>query len=499
MNFTTNLQDTTLLIAKEAGCGSGQCPAGFGQGPMRVRFAPSPTGHLHIGGLRAALFNWLFARHNNGVFLLRIEDTDLERSRPEYTQSIMEALEWCGIKSDEPIVIQSQRVAEHRRLAQQLLDTGKAYKCYCSQQELERRLGAHAADGGYVRYDGLCRPAEGKQSLEREAPFVIRFRVPDTCTEVVVPDLLHGDITFGSDTFDDFILVRSDGSPMYNFVVVADDAFMRISHIIRGEEHLVNTPRQILLYQALGFVVPLFAHLPLILGPDGRKLSKRDAATAVIDYKKDGYLAQALCNYLVRLGWSHGDQELFTRDELVRLFSLDHVGKKGSIFDTKKLLWMNGLFLRQASAQELITCMQRDLGYDYVQACHYWTVEQQHKALDIYKERAKTLIELYEEIGALYRGPEEAALAAAPATLPDALVDKIAACEVFTRESLELVIKAYCTETQTALSAIGPTIRFALTGKTHAPGMYDLLVLLGKDTSLDRLYRLRTSLRSDHA
>ena len=251
---------------------------------VRVRFAPSPTGHLHIGGLRTALFNWLFAHHNKGVFLLRIEDTDLERSTPEYTQSILESLAWAQIHSDEEIVIQSARLSAHQEVIEKLVSEKKAYRCYCTPAEIALRQNRPAdVDPEFAKYDGFCRhqlPQEGK-------PFVVRFALPENQKTITFQDVIRGDVTFDMDQFDDFIIARSDGRPMYNFVVVVDDAFMRITHVIRGEDHISNTPKQILLYQACGYSLPAFAHLPLILGPSGQRLSKRDAATSVLDYKTD--------------------------------------------------------------------------------------------------------------------------------------------------------------------------------------------------------------------
>ena len=269
---------------------------------VRVRFAPSPTGHLHIGGLRAALFNWLFARHNGGKFLLRIEDTDLVRSTQEYTDSILSSFKWAGITPDEPIVIQSQRIAEHKKVIERLLEQGAMYRCFCSQDELETRLTKiQGSEGLVTKYDGKCRNAD--QNLQK--PFVVRFKLPANQSEIVFEDLIRGRVAFDINQFDDFIVARSDGSPMYNFVVVVDDAFMNITHVIRGEDHISNTPKQIMLYQACGYPLPQFAHLPMILGPSGERLSKRDGATSVLEYKQQGYLPDALLNYLARLGWSH--------------------------------------------------------------------------------------------------------------------------------------------------------------------------------------------------
>src|SRR5581483_318355 len=265
---------------------------------VRVRFAPSPTGHLHIGGLRTALFNWLFARHHGGAFLLRIEDTDTERSTAEYRDSIVHAFVWTQLIHDEEIVTQSERIEEHRRVAQELIIAGKAYRCFCSPQDVVARYAQHHKnEDAFVKYDGFCRERIAHAD-DVDKPHVIRFKLPVNCHEIVFDDLIKGRITFDIDQLDDFIIVRSGGYPMYNFVVVVDDAFMRITHVIRAEEHLINTPKQVLLYQACGYDIPAFAHLPLILGPSGDKLSKRDGATSVIEYRHQGYLPQALLNYL---------------------------------------------------------------------------------------------------------------------------------------------------------------------------------------------------------
>lgn len=339
---------------------------------VRVRFAPSPTGNLHIGGLRTTIFNWLFARHNNGKFLIRIEDTDPERSKPEYTESILETFAWMDITSDEPIVIQSERLPEHRRVAEQLIAQAKAYRCFCSQEEvIERHKQKVGADDLFIKYDGKCK---NKKVIEGDLlrPHVIRFALPYKKGAITWLDLIRGEVTFDADQLDDFIIVRSDGMPMYNFVVVIDDAFMKISHVIRGEEHISNTPKQILLYQACGYALPQFAHLSMILGPSGEKLSKRDGAVSVLEYKKMGYLPDALFNYLVRLGWAHGDQEVFTRDELIKFFTLEAVNKKGAIFDPQKLDWMNGVYIRALSDHELLMRIINDVMPDFLERVSHW-------------------------------------------------------------------------------------------------------------------------------
>jgi len=319
---------------------------------VRVRFAPSPTGYLHIGNLRTALFNWLFARHYDGTFLVRLEDTDRERSTKEYADSLFDILEWIGLTSDEPVIKQTDRFGEYKQLIEQLLEQGKAYRCFCSSEEIEARQKAAGLDPAYAGYDSFCaNGTHGKNDSSK--PYVIRFKIPRNIEEITFNDLIRGQITVKTAELDDFVIARSDGTPTYNFVVVIDDAAMRITHVIRGEDHISNTPKQIFLYQAFGYKVPQFAHMPLILGPSGARLSKREAATSVVDYRGEGYLPDALINYLARLGWSHGDQEIFTRQELIDYFTIDNVGKKGSIFDKEKLDWVNGLYMRQVANVKL--------------------------------------------------------------------------------------------------------------------------------------------------
>ncbi len=456
---------------------------------VRVRFAPSPTGMLHIGGLRTALFNFLFARHNNGKFLLRIEDTDKERSQQQYTDAIMNTINWCSLTPDEPPVIQSERQEEHIRVAEQLVKEFKAYYCYCTPQELQNRVGQTTVDGvAYAKYDGFCKKFIG-QARNQEKTYVIRFAVPESCTEVVVDDAIKGKITFASDTFDDFILVRSDGTPMYNFVVVIDDAFMRITHIIRGEEHLINTPKQILLYQACGYTVPTFGHLPLILGPDGTKMSKRDAAANAFDYMARGYLPQALCNYLVRLGWSHGDQEIFTLQQMIEAFTLDAISSKGALFDSQKLDWVNSMHLKAASSAALFDYIKQVMGLRIGTQFVKWSYSTIISLLDLYKQRCVNLLDLYGELLLLYKQPTEyeiSELMYEQKKLLDSLITVLSGTE-FTHETLSHVIKEFCHTQEIKLGALGPLIRVALTGKKDAPGIYDLMAALGKEETISRL------------
>lgn len=463
--------------------------------PVRVRFAPSPTGFMHIGNLRVALFNWLFARHNAGYFLLRIEDTDLERSCPEYTEAIFESLEWCKVNVDETPVIQSQQKYRHDEIAKKLLDEDKAYRCYCTPEELTARLGKGAAEGEYTKYDGHCRSLK---EIIPNKPYAIRFKIPDGLNEVTFKDLVRGDITFKRDQLDDFIIFRSDGMPVYNFVVVVDDADMNITHVIRGEDHIPNTPKQILLYQAAGFNVPLFAHLPMILGAHGNRLSKRDAAVGVLDYKKQGFLSAALCNYLVRLGWAHGDQEIFSMEELVKNFTLEDVGKKSAIFDIKKLEWLNGVYIRNSSSEELINHIIKDCD---IKDKNGLTITEKISSkeklisfIKLYQDRSKTLIELVNQIYSLLDGPsveELSLLKDQPENLKaifnDFIKDFNGIQHHITSEIVKNLITKLCEKYNISFGDFAKPIRIALTGKTSSPSVGELIATLDKNEILLRL------------
>lgn len=450
---------------------------------VRVRFAPSPTGNLHIGGLRTALFNWLFARHHKGTFLVRIEDTDLERSTPEFFDSILGALDWASITSDEPLVIQSHSVEIHKNLIQRLLDEGKAYRCYCP-------VSTDVESIDYFRYGSLCRMRE---AVEVDQPYVVRIKLPDQ-KRIEFNDLIYGPISFPLDQFDDFIIARSDGTPVYNFVVVADDAAMKITHVIRGEEHLQNTPKQIILYHALGYSLPHFAHLPLILGPSGSKLSKRDGATSVLDYKKNGYLAHALCNYLVRLGWSHGDQEIFSIDELIAYFTLESVNKKGSIFDHKKLDWLNGHYIRHMANQDLVDALQKDVDHNFCAHFSQWSHDQLLGFISLYKDRSITLVELKEKLFSLHDASNKISdldkehwIHENTLTYLQAMVDRIKKSDEYTIETLKSGAKTLCKELGIQLVALAQPLRLALTATTSSPGVFELMELLGKKETVHRV------------
>lgn len=469
---------------------------------VRVRFAPSPTGHLHIGGLRTAIFNWLFARHHQGTFLLRIEDTDLERSKPEYLDAIIDAMSWMSMTSDEDLVIQSSRIEAHKHVAQQLLDEGKAYRCFCSEEDLESLKESQRVQGKTMRYDGRCRDKK-ISTADAQKPHTIRFRLPFDQGPISFDDGVYGTIAIDAQQLDDFIIVRSDGMPMYNFVVVVDDAAMRITHVIRGQEHVANTPKQILLYQACGYKQPVFAHIPLILGPSGDKLSKRDGAVSVLDYRADGYLPEALFNYLVRLGWSHHDQEIFKREELIELFSLAGVHKKGAIFDKAKLDWVNGMYMRAAPDQDLLSYATQHVEPSLSQTLSSWSLEQQCKAVALYKDRAKTLKELAHEIINLQQPTFsfseqslEPFVSATTVTILDSFIQKTSPLSSFDAAQLSSLGKQVCHELSITLAALAQPLRRALIGNQTSPGVFELLALLGKDEGLRRITAFRNFLQS---
>lgn len=462
---------------------------------VRVRFAPSPTGHLHIGGLRSALFNFLFARHHNGTFLVRIEDTDLERSKPEYTESILGSLAWTNLQPDEPIIFQSARMKEHIALLQDLVEKGKVYRCYCKPEEVISRIKGHGADEFFVQYDQYCRQYS-EQILNK--PFVYRFKLPDR-EYVEFHDLIRGTVVYPMKQFDDFILARSDGTPMYNFVVVADDAFMRITHILRGEEHLVNTPKQLLLYEACGFTPPQFGHIPLILGPSGDKLSKRDGATSVLEYKHEGYLPDALVNYLVRLGWSHGDQEVFTRTELIDYFTLNAVGKKGAIFDPEKLKWINSLYMREQSPEQLLAHIACDVMPDIQADLASWDMHIISEAINLYLERVHTLKELATELVSLKQGPDkydekslEKWVNQKTITYLEQIIVLLKTNKDWSKELIAQEIKMFAKKEAHKLVDLLQPMRIALIGSDSGPGVFDLLGVLGQHESIRRLQALTT-------
>lgn len=451
---------------------------------VRVRFAPSPTGHLHIGSLRTALFNWLFARHHGGTFLIRIEDTDLQRSTKEFENSLMESLKWTGIVSDEPMLHQSQRFETYQNVAQQLLAAGKAYKCFCTEEELQKKRERTVARQDTYQYDRTCRDLTSDQ-IPKNKSFVVRFKVEIDGSQFDFADLIKGEVSIPSEQIDDFVLLRTDGIVTYNFAVVVDDAESKITHIIRGEEHLFNTPKQILLYQALGHRVPEFAHIPLILGPSGQKLSKRDGATSVVEYKTEGFLPHALCNYLVRLGWAFGDQEIFSTDEMIQHFSLAGVHRSGAKFDIEKLKWMNGCYIKKLTPEEIVELFSKNLQKDFIKTTQDWTDDQRFAWISLYQDRVGTLKELYDLIVQAYFLPVTydweslRKLIAKDAVIILQLLQQELSSLEFEKTKLLNTIKAFCKTHDYKMADIAQLLRFVLLGSLSGPSVMDMLVLLG--------------------
>src|ERR1700744_2893002 len=365
---------------------------------VRTRFAPSPTGFLHIGGLRTALFFWLYARRHGGAFVLRIEDTDLERSTAEAIQQILDGLEWACLDYDEGPFFQTKRFDRYKEVIEEMLAEGTAYRCYCTKEELEQMRAEQVARGEKPRYDGRWR--ERTDSLPG-APFVVRFKNP-LVGEVIVDDVVHGRVVFQNSELDDLIIARSDGTPTYNFCVVVDDMDMRITHVIRGDDHLNNTPRQMNMLLALGHPPPVYAHLPMILGPDGTKLSKRHGAVSVLQYRDDGFLPEAVLNYLARLGWSHGDQEDFTIEEMIRLFDIADVNKSASAFDGNKLAWLNQQHMMRVPADRVVPVLRWHLNRAGIDAANEPQLEQ---IVVAQRERAKTVLEMASNSLFFFRAP----------------------------------------------------------------------------------------------
>lgn len=463
---------------------------------VRVRFAPSPTGFLHIGSLRTALFNWLFAQHVGGAFLVRIEDTDRDRFSDEYEFAITSSLKWAGIHADEPIVYQHARQPEHQKMVDELIAKGKAYYCFCSLDELQQKRESVQNEKETYIYDRTCRTKKPTKEEIKHNPYVVRFKVETDQEFLVFDDLIRGKVSLPTEHIDDFVISRSDGSMTYNFAVVQDDHFMRISHVIRGEDHIVNTGKQILLYQAHGWQIPAFGHVSLILGSNGQKLSKRDAAVGVQDYKEKGFLADALCNYLVRLGWSHGDQEVFTTDEMIQYFNISDVSTHGAIFDYQKLLWLNSVYIKAKPAAELCALINQNLQINLVAKTSAFNLEQREAVLNLYKDRSQTLQELVAGVMQVYQAPsmydaESVAQWIAPEALAKLriLADQLLYVD-FNKTTLQETIKQFVKDHDCKFPVIAQPIRIALIGSSHGPGIYEIMEILGKDETLHRLKTL---------
>ena len=459
--------------------------------PIKVRFAPSPTGFLHIGGVRTALFNWLFARNHGGKFILRIEDTDLSRSTEESIQEILDSMRWLGLDWDEGPFRQTERQETYSQKVEQLLAAGKAYSCYCTPEELDRKRSEAQKAGLKPKYDGTCR---NLSDVPKGAPSVIRFKAPLEGS-VVVEDLLRGKVVFDITELDDLIIQRTDGTPTYNFVVVVDDSEMGITHVIRGDDHLSNTPRQCLLYDALDYARPQFSHISMILGQDKARLSKRHGATSALAYRDMGYLPDAMINYLARLGWSHGDQEIFSRKELIEHFSFDSVNTSAAIFDADKLSWVNEQYIQSTPLEELAQHLEPHLVATGVLAKdHELNIQEIAKVIPCLRGRAKTLIEMAEKSAFFFKKQVEFDEKARSKFLTDEvkpLLEKVitglSALDDFSSDKIESLFKKTVEEESLKLGKLAQPVRVALTGTTVSPGIYDVILLLGKEQTLKRL------------
>jgi glutamyl-tRNA synthetase len=466
--------------------------------PVRVRFAPSPTGFLHIGGVRTALYNWLWARQQGGKFILRVEDTDRERSTEAAVAAIFDSMRWLGLDWDEgPLTggehgpyFQMQRLAVYQQYAQKLIDARAAYRCYCSAEDLQKARAEHKArtgsDQGF-RYPGTCRD----RSDQPDKPFAIRLRVPEQGV-IAWDDLIKGRLEFPIETQQDAVLIRNNGVPLYNLGAAVDDLTMEITLVARADDHVINTPQQILIYNALGVQPPQFAHMPLILGGNGEKLSKRHAAVAALDYRDQGYLPDGLLNYLVRLGWSHGDQEIFTRSELIEKFDWEHVGNKGGRWDQKKLSSVQATHLRMLAPEQAAA-----LALPFMRARGLTIADGDPRlaaAAALVQPRSTTLVELAEAVDYFFRDLPVVDEAAAKKLLtPDsaakleALAAQLTAIEPFERGAIEQAVKAWLDQTGAQIQDVAQAARVALTGRKASPGLFEVMEVLGKERTLTRL------------
>ena len=453
---------------------------------VRTRFAPSPTGLLHIGGARTALFNYLFTRHHGGTFLLRIEDTDKARSTDAFTQAILDSLTWLDLNPDEPPLFQSTRIARHAEIAHAMLESGHAYRCYSTAEEIAAARQLAEAEKRPLRFDSPWRDRAGPAG----APHVIRLRAPRE-GETVIEDLVQGAVRVANAELDDMIILRSDGSPTYQHAVVVDDHDMDVTHVIRGDDHLTNTFRQIQVYDAMGWTRPRFGHVPLIHGPDGAKLSKRHGAASVTDFRDAGYLPEALCNYLLRLGWSHGDDEVLTRDEAIKLFDMDGVGRSASRMDYAKLTNLNGIWLRGADDDRLTGDVVQRLNAEGLDAAP--AAARIRLLMPGLKERAKTLAELAGSAAFLAKRlplafePKAAAMLTPEARCMLGELGPALAATDFSGPALDAALRAYAEHAGKKLGQVAQPLRAALTGSTTSPGIDVTLAALGREEALARL------------
>ena len=457
---------------------------------VRTRFAPSPTGYLHIGGARTALFSWLYARKHGGQFVLRVEDTDLERSSKESVNAILEGMSWLGLDYDEGPFYQTQRFDRYAEVTRQLLDNGHAYKCYCTKERLEKLRETQMANKEKPRYDGHC--SAGVEPPSPDAPCVIRFRNPKQGS-VDFDDLVHGRISISNNELDDLIIARSDGSPTYNLTVVVDDSDMQITHVIRGDDHINNTPRQINLVRALGMEVPVYAHTPMILGDDGKRLSKRHGAVGVIQYREEGFLPEALLNYLVRLGWSYQDQEVFSLDEMIELFDIADVNRAASVFNTDKLLWLNQRYIKSTDPQHVARYLSHELGLRGIDPSDGPDL---HEVAKVQHERARTLVEMAEISEFFYRDFDEFDAKSASKHLKAAAqepLEKVRAAlnelDDWQPESIYKVVTDLAEALELKIGKVAQPLRVAVAGRAASPGIDVTLYLVGREACLRRIDR----------
>ena len=456
---------------------------------VRTRFAPSPTGYLHVGGARTALFSWLYAKKTSGQFILRIEDTDRERSTDESVKAIFDGMEWLGLSHDEGPFFQTDRFPRYLEVIQQLLDQGDAYHCYCSAEEVEAVREEQRANKQKPRYSGKCR--HRTDSVDGVSP-VVRFKNPEQ-GQVVFDDLVRGEISISNEELDDLIIARSDGTPTYNLTVVVDDLDMNMSHIIRGDDHINNTPRQINIMKALGAEQPKFAHVPMILGDDGARLSKRHGAVSVMQYRDDGYLPEALLNYLVRLGWSHGDKELFSREEMIELFDISDVNKTASAFNTEKLQWINQQYIMSADPASLVEPLTFQLN---ALGCDVFNGPDVLELVKTQQERAKTLKEMAEKSLLFYNDYDEFDEKAAKKNLKAVAVEplnimlgKFQQLPEWSKEALHQVIIETAETLDVKLGKVAQPLRVSLTGTSVSPSLDATLFLMGRETCLRNIQR----------
>ena len=458
---------------------------------VRTRFAPSPTGYLHIGGARTALFSWLYARKNAGTFILRIEDTDRERSTQASVDAILEGMAWLELNYDEGPFYQTQRFDRYAEVIQQLLDSGHAYRCYCSKDELEQMREQQMARKEKPRYDGYWRERQHKTPPAGVEP-VIRFKNPQAGV-VEFDDMVRGKITVSNAELDDLIIARSDGTPTYNFTVVVDDIDMNVTHVIRGDDHINNTPRQINIMQALGFTPPRYAHVPMILGADGQRLSKRHGAVSVMQYRDEGYLPEALLNYLVRLGWSHGDQEIFSRAEMVEYFNLEAINRAPAAFSPEKLLWLNQHYLKTLPVEAIEQQLTWHLQQQQLDITNGPAIAD---VINAQRERAKTLVEMvaisryfYEDVNQYDEAAVQKQFKADTAETLRVVKDQLATIDDWQGTAIHHAINQACEQLGVKLGKVGPALRIAVTGGTSSPSLDVTLELVGKARSLQRIER----------